>query len=937
MIEEFPDIAAILEYKFGEGDQIKRGGGGLESHSKPENDTLYRAADNKTNMVDARLALLSLAPEDFSINLSCCYNYTQNFRKGTLEAKRHHEGRGINACVSLHKAPDTAPIKDLVVNVHWSSANVNAILDEAAKNPSETFVDSYDAKQVVRPNDKHNNKTWRRCEYQDHTYDQSRNNAVTPMTHLFVRTEETRREVKYNSNVRARASDVFFSSNEREETVIHQKRTGRAITVLRLSLYENETVFRSINEILYLMTLPQLDYYFRDSNTGKLKQSFLFVVDMPRSPLVKMLLVRLLKYLGLKKICQVSFAEYHSKRNPLERVHATEEKALSKHGPFESPRHEPHTPEHKEEMEAMANEVRIVFSQAKFAGQPILSVWGLKDRENYVFNDEEDMHNFLAMNEQRKMECPLFYKVANNVISQELSLIWGLNESFEGKYAEDYQVLINDTGSSNRTAWQDKYTTAIFNESSLFQRYVLQPIPDYTRWYLSGGEMHYLPYEQRQDFVTGPWDNIPELFLPSRLLDLIFLCIPSLPSHVLTSVSLLTWCPLDVVQKFLSKRTEEIEESYNNCLERQRWRQHPLFAEKKEILETKCKKNGLEHSGGKHLLVKRLVSQDPSSQPPAIDEYSSDISSIPCTAKEISKLPVSTLKQVLHFHNIPTQGSKEQLTLRVMAVRTGTTHLLFSRELSALKNVIEAAKLAITEQIKNLALNDKVIYREREYQRETNATISAQRPRENASISNQERNEDNGSAVPQGTSLSTLPNIFDDLQQLITVTRQVNREKGDPDNIEAIKTPGTKVAVLWKEEDAMSGWEPGWYTAVVRAYSPTLDEISIEYVSEPSKRYTMKVKDTVKEGVIKKLKITCDSNLYDKVTEIGARIHVRWSGDELKGTGWKSGWYAAEVQGFDPDEDTISIVYDREPKKVYEECVTQAISRGEIRLKKSAH
>lgn len=430
----------------------------------------------------------------------------------------------------------------------------------------------------------------------------------------------------------------FFSSNEREETVIHQKRTGRAITVLRLSLYENETVFRSINEILYLMTLPQLDYYFRDSNTGKLKQSFLFVMDMPRSPLVKMLLVRLLKYLGLKKICQVSFAEYHSKRNPVERVHATEEKALSKHGPYGSPRHEPHTPEHKEEMEAMANEVRIVFSQAKFAGQPILSVWGLKDRENYVFNDEEDTHNFLAMNEQRKMECPLFYKVANNVISQELSLIWGLNESFEGEYAEDYQVLINDTGSSNRTAWQDKYTTAIFNEASLFQRYDLQPIPDYTRWYLSGGEMHYLPYEQRQDFVTGPWDNIPELFLPSRLLDLIFLCIPSLPSHVLTSVSLLTWCPLDVVQKFLSKRTEEIEESYNDCLERQRWRQHPLFAEKKEILETKCK--------------------------------------IPCTAKEISKLPVSTLKQVLHFHNIPTQGSKEQLTLRVMAVRTGTTHLL---------------------------------------------------------------------------------------------------------------------------------------------------------------------------------------------------------------------------------------------------------------------
>ena len=84
-----------------------------------------------------------------------------------------------------------------------------------------------------------------------------------------------------------------------------------------------------------------------------------------------------------------------------------------------------------------------------------------------------------------------------------------------------------------------------------------------------------------------------------------------------------------------------------------------------------------------------------------------------------------------------------------------------------------------------------------------------------------------------------------------------------------------KVAVLWKEDDAMSGWEPGWYTAVVRTYSPTVDEISIEYVREPSKRYTVKVKDNVKEGVLKVLKVTCNSNLYDEVTEIGARIHVR--------------------------------------------------------------
>ena len=110
------------------------------------------------------------------------------------------------------------------------------------------------------------------------------------------------------------------------------------MTVLRLSYHENETVFRSINELLFLMTLPHLDSFFRDPSTGNLKQNFVFVVDngvdIPRSPLVGVLLVRLQRYHGIKKVTQVSFAEYHSKRNPVERMRASEERELAKHRPF---------------------------------------------------------------------------------------------------------------------------------------------------------------------------------------------------------------------------------------------------------------------------------------------------------------------------------------------------------------------------------------------------------------------------------------------------------------------------------------------------------------------------------------------------------------------------------------------------------------------------
>ena len=137
-VEEFPDLVAILEYEFGEDDQREHGGGGLESHSKLCKELLYRASDSKTKMKDAREAILALAPEDFTISLSTCFNYTQNFRKGTLEARRHHEGRGVNACLSLHKAPDTAPIKEKVINIHWTSSNVNYVLDKASKSRTST-------------------------------------------------------------------------------------------------------------------------------------------------------------------------------------------------------------------------------------------------------------------------------------------------------------------------------------------------------------------------------------------------------------------------------------------------------------------------------------------------------------------------------------------------------------------------------------------------------------------------------------------------------------------------------------------------------------------------------------------------------------------------------------------------------------------------------
>ena len=175
-------------------------------------------------------------------------------------------------------------------------------------------------------------RTWKPISLPDHSWDQSRVNAITPMTFLFLETVITKRDILPTSDDKG----MVHTDN-----VTYITRTGQGVSLLYLSFYEPGTTFKCVNELLYLMTLPSLDALFRNAETGKLKEDIILLVDngpseQPCSHIVQMLLVRLLKFLNLKRIVQVAFAEYHSKRNFVERVHSAENFALSRHGPLNS-------------------------------------------------------------------------------------------------------------------------------------------------------------------------------------------------------------------------------------------------------------------------------------------------------------------------------------------------------------------------------------------------------------------------------------------------------------------------------------------------------------------------------------------------------------------------------------------------------------------------
>ena len=248
----FPELATVLSYAFGELDA--RDGGGLEAHPRLTTGTMYHASNTVMTMKKARKVLLSLAPDEFKISLSSCYNYTENYRSGSAQAKRHHQGKEVNAPISLRKPPRIG-VEQLVVNLHWSTANINLILD-SSQDLSQCLIVSKDAKTII-PTDiapvQRPGPTWKsHLELSDHSWDQSRTNSVTPMTFLFMdtKTVQCQSPVSFVQTLDMHAS---------ESTMLHLTRSGQCVTLINLSFYEPDTTFKCLNELCYLLTLTELD------------------------------------------------------------------------------------------------------------------------------------------------------------------------------------------------------------------------------------------------------------------------------------------------------------------------------------------------------------------------------------------------------------------------------------------------------------------------------------------------------------------------------------------------------------------------------------------------------------------------------------------------------------------------------------------------------
>ncbi len=318
----------------------------------------------------------------------------------------------------------------------------------------------------------------------------------------------------------------------------------------------------------------------------------------------------------------------------------------------------PGSVQHTEIMEKMSEAVVNCLQQGRFDGEQLKAYRGIKN-SMFLFNDEQQLKTFLSYTEDMKENCALEYSLKNSSpILDDLEVIWHVNKNFKGSYLEDYRTSNNSLPGVNvRTAWTDKYITAVYrvdeqwNEKEL-KRAEFQPIPDYIRWIETAGELHYLSLEHLK-LLDGSWSETPGLFRPQWLLELMFAINPHPLEDMYHHFAITAWLPEETVRKYFAEKQESMREERQQDVLREKWRHHPLYTKKLENLRSLCKEEGLPTKGLKHHLVELLAKKYNEEAPDEYDShYDGDLGSIPTTVSELLKYSVARLRHILNYHGI---------------------------------------------------------------------------------------------------------------------------------------------------------------------------------------------------------------------------------------------------------------------------------------------
>ncbi|CAC5411981.1 unnamed protein product [Mytilus coruscus] len=443
-------------------------------------------------------------------------------------------------------------------------------------------------------------------------------------------------------------------------------------------------------------------------------------------------------------------------------------------------------------MELMAEQVISCLRSATFGQNQFYCFRGVKDK--FIFDDEDDLQNFIKLSEHWKNECGKEFKVVECPLLADISQVWEVNKDFSGSYLEDYFV----------------------------------------RWIESNGEFHYLCFEARNLIPFGDWDS-EELFLPSNITSLLCELCTDIPDSVIDFAALLAWLTPVQLKDEIKKQHDKMEQGLDNDKSRERWKNHDLFKKTVADLQMEAKNAHIIYSA-KHTktdLVQFIAEKKNLKLPNDIDDYQGNLSDIPTDIQNLTNLSICELRQILRYHNLNFSGTKDELVMRVFLLRHKRSYMIIETTVSKLSKIAEISVSLIIWQ-KRYYNNIQHIHRKRKFTSIKSAASSLIK-------------------VPAYISLNNVTELFDPLFDWLDVLfksiweiekdRRIdgtNNENEKANTYEQSKATGAKIKVYWsREEIGTFEWDVGWYSAHVISYDENFDSIDIEYVKEPGCIYTL--------------------------------------------------------------------------------------------------
>ena len=329
-------------------------------------------------------------------------------------------------------------------------------------------------------------------------------------------------------------------------------------------------------------------------------------------------------------------------------------------------------------------------------------------------------------------------------------------------------------------------------------------------------------------------------------------------------------------------------------MQRETWKQHPLYQESRERLAKMCSESGLLATGKKHELVQRIAKNNTCDKEPVkLDEaelYDGDIESVPSSSAGLMKLTVAQLRHILRTHSVLEVGTKEELVARVGILKAGYIEAAFSRERLCILHIIEVAKQISRAQYN---LNMRTIRRKRKFEHGQENTLTTRTSclkdvflQKTPTI-----DVDNGQKRNVG-------NILEALRVLVAEKEEISRQRIDDleRNSKEVKALKAKKKKVLKREEHQKVMER----------------------PQREKRPPAKLRDHA--GEVK----------GRETFAVGQTLEVLWNEKDLQDTNWKPGWYKGEVQRFDEENDVVYIWYYKD-RAVYGLDATGALVDGVIR------